>query len=148
MSLSKIIYKQLNPQKVSFSLYDLLNPNSKIRVFVSDFLSGKILATIEKQEFEKSHTIATGINYRIKLLPLLTKAISSDTSNDTIETLFEHRELIHALYNNRDYIQSEIIPILTELELQVRGEERQKGVRHGADTTVMMPGGGQRLLEK
>lgn len=148
MSLSKIIYKQLNPQNVSFSLADLLNPNSKIRLFVSDFLSGKYLATIEKQEFEKSHTTAININNRIKLLPLLINAISAGKDHGARETLFEHRELIHALYNNKDYILGEIIPILTELELQVREEERMKGIRRGSDTIIMTPGGGQRLLEK
>lgn len=147
MSLSKLIYKQLNPQNVSFSLSDLLNPNSKIRVFISDFLSGKFLSTIESQEFGASHNIAVSINNRIKLLPLFIKAISSEKNNDAADTLFEHRELIHSLYYNKEYILNEIIPILTELEIHVRAEERKKGVRVRSDIIIMKSGGGQKLLE-
>lgn len=145
MSLTKLIYTIFVPKKISFSpLTDI----PKAMKFLSDLTGGKYVGEIEKHEFEKSQIFTRNINTRAQLLPLVTAALLSEKGNDIRETLFEHRELIHALYNNKEYVKDELFKILTELEVQTRLQERGKGIRHGSDTVIVMPGGGQKLIER
>lgn len=144
MSFARIIFKILVPEKITFSLSDI----PKALNFITDLTEGKYVSRIEKHEFEKSKILAKRINSGAELLPLMQAVLSSEKGGELRETLFGHRELIHSLYNNKAHVLGELSRIIVELEIQVKVQERHKGLRHGPpDVILELPGGGEKIVE-
>lgn len=144
MSFSRLIFKILVPEKITFSLNDI----PKALKFITELTEGKYVSKIEKHEFDKSKILAKKINSRAELLSLLQAVMSSDKGEEIRETLFEHRELIHSLYNNKTHVLGELSKIIVELEIQVKLQERRKGLRSGPpDVTIQLPGGGEVIVK-
>ncbi len=144
MSFTRLIYKLLVPEKITISLSDV----PKALKFITDLTDGKYVSRIEKQEFEKFKILAKYINNRAELLPLMQVALGSDKGEEIRETLLEHRELIHSLYNNKVHVLGELSKIIVELEIQVKVQERRMGLRAGPpDVILELPGGGGTIVK-
>lgn len=133
MSCARLIFKILVPEKITFSIGDI----PKALNFITDLTDGKYVGKIEQHEFEKSKILAKKINSLAELLPLLQAVINSEKGEEIRETLFEHRELIHSLYDNKTHVLGELSRIIVELEIQVKVQERRKGIRCGPPDVII-----------
>lgn len=144
MSFARLIFKILVPEKITFSISDI----PKALKFITDLTEGKYVSQVEKHEFEKSTILAKRINSLAELLPPLQAAMNSEKGEEIRETLFEHRELVHSLYNNKAHVLGELSRIIVELEIQVKLQERRKGIRYGPpDVTIQLPGGSETIVQ-
>jgi|GEM_PF-3581479 hypothetical protein len=127
MSFTKLIYKILNPQKISISLGDLLNAESPVRKFLSGILSGEYITQIEKQEIEKSQMLAEFIDHGVELNPVVKAALEGKDGEEIKQALLKHRNLVHSLYYNKPFVLKQVSLLIDALELEVATQERLQG---------------------
>jgi len=126
MTFSRILYKLLVPQKISFSLEDI----PKAMKFINNLSEGKYIEIIEKQELDKSTLLANYIDQHAELLPLVQTAINNKKGGTIKDAMMQHRLLVHSLFYNKNHVLGELSRIIDELEFNVRvEEERRKTMR-------------------
>lgn len=120
MSFTRILYKLLVPEKISFSLSDI----PKAMRFISDITEGRYVGVIEQNEMQKFTLLAKYIDQHAELLPLVQGAISDKKGGGEVkESLLQHRVLVHSLFYNKQHVLGELSRIIDELENRVRLEE-------------------------
>lgn len=120
MSFTRILYKLLIPEKISFSLSDI----PKAMRFISDITEGRYVGVIEQNEMQKFTLLAKYIDQHAELLPLVQDAINDKKKGGEVkEALLQHRVLVHSLFYNKQHVLGELSRIIDELENQARLEE-------------------------